>query len=253
MNPDQAHYYKNHHVSHEVNEDNDVYEFKFTFQDNDKNEWTWNWSYPVEVTDQMILDFGIPLSIFEPYYAIDSVIRKRDKQIKEGMFYMQENFVGPDMMAMVNYYRPFMEPIASLADQALGSDYTARERIELAMKFTQDIPYSIPPNQQEGKYTGGLFPPPQTFVNMFGDCDSKVLIFAGILSHYDEYELLILKETGHVLTGIKGIPKPYDAFYEYKNEKYIMAETAGPGRLNFGVIQDPYKKITEVQPMVISN
>ena len=236
---------------YDVTENDGVYTVKFTFQDHDKNEWTWNWSYPVEVTDQMILKFGIPFSIFEPYYAVDSVIRKRDRQINEGMFYMQDNFVGPDLMAMINYYRPFLEPIATLTDQTLGDNATSRERIELVMKFTQDIPYCIPPNQLQDKYTGGLFPPPQVFLNMYGDCDSKVVIFTGVLSHFDDYEMLIMKETGHVLTGVAGIPKPYDVFYEYKNKKYIMAETAGPGRNKFGMIQDPYKKINEVDPVVI--
>ena len=166
---------------------------------------------------------------------------------------MENNFVGPDLVAMINYYRPFLEPIYILTNQTLSDDYTQREPVELVIKFIQDIPYCIPPVQRDDIYTGGLFPPPQVFVNMYGDCDSKVVIFAGILSYYENYEMLILKETGHILSGIKGIPKPYDAFYEYKNEKFIMAETAGPGRNNFGVIKDPYKKINEAIPVVITD
>ncbi len=243
--PDPAHYMKNAHVVHTVSENSGNYEIMYQFRDQEKKDWTWRWSYPKQATDEMILHFGIPLTMFEPYYPVDSVIQARNRIISEGMFLMEGNYVGPDLNGMIRYYRPFLEPVAMLLDNTLGGNNTWRSRIELAMKFTQDIPYSIPPAEQGEKYTGGIFSPPQVFVNMYGDCDSKVVIFAGILAFYDDYEVLILQETGHIFTAVAGLPKPYDKFYEYQNKKYIMAETAGPGRYDLGVIKDPYKKINK--------
>jgi hypothetical protein len=166
------------------------------------------------------------------------------KIIGDGLFEMQENAIGPDLLKMINFYRPFLEPVSDLVSQSLGNESTWRNRAELIIKFTQDIPYSVPPAEQGDRYTGGVFPPPQVFINMFGDCDSKVVLYSALMSYFN-YDILILKETGHVLTGIRGIPKPYDKFYDYRNAQYILAETAGPGRSNLGVITDPYQKINE--------
>jgi hypothetical protein len=251
FDPDPEQFAKNTHVEYKITENDETYEFMYQFRDQNKKDWTWRWSYPARVTDEMIGKFGIPHSIFEPYYAVDSVIKARNRIINDGMFMMEGNYVGPDLNAMINYYRPFMEPVSTLINNALVQNDSRRDRIEMAMKFTQDIPYSIPPIEQNDKYTGGIFPPPQVFVNMYGDCDSKVVLFAGILSHYNDFKMLILQETGHVLTAIEGLPKPYDKFYEYKNQKYIMAETAGPGRLDFGVIKDPYQKVDKAFPVNI--
>jgi hypothetical protein len=243
--PDPAEYAKNFYVSSDVKEENGNYEFMFKFRDQTQKDWTWRWSYPVVVTDEMISEFGVPKFVFQPYYPADTAIKRRMQVINKGLFEMENNSIGPDMNKMINYYRPFLEPVSQLAEGALGPDATWRSRAELAIKFVQDIPYSIPPDEQGVKYTGGVFPPPQVFINMFGDCDSKVVLYSSLLSFMGNYEILIMKETGHVLTGIKGIPMPYDKFYEYRNNQYIMAETAGPGRTNLGVITDPYQKISE--------
>ena len=197
------------------------------------------------MTDQMIMEFGVPKFIFEPYYPSDTATRRRMNLIKQGMFEMENAQIGPDLNKMINFYRPFLEPLSQLVDNSLGDDKSWRSRAELIIKFIQDIPYGIPPDDQENRYTAGIFPPPQVFINMYGDCDSKVVLYSALMSYFENYEILVLKETGHILTGLKGIPKPYDKYYEYRNNQYIMAETAGPGRTNLGVITDPYQNITE--------
>jgi hypothetical protein len=243
--PDPSDYAKNFYVATDVKEENANYEFLFKFRDQTQKEWTWRWSYPIDVTDEMISEFGVPKFIFEPYYPSDTAIRRRMQVISKGLFEMQDNSIGPDMNKMINYYKPFLEPVSQLAVGVLGTDASWRNKAELAIKFVQDIPYSVPPDEQGQKYTGGVFPPPQVFINMFGDCDSKVVMFSSLLSYLGNYEILIMKETGHVLTGLKGIPMPYDKFFEYRNNQYIMAETAGPGRTNLGVITDPYQNVNE--------
>ena len=243
--PDKQDYAKNYYVNTEVKSEDGNYVFSYTFRDQDKNDRTWHWSYPEDVTDQMIGDFGVPKFIFQPYVPSDTATRRRMNLVSQGMFEMENNQIGPDMNKMINYYRPFLEPISQLVDNTLGSDATWRSRAEMVIKFVQDIPYGVPPDEQGNRYTGGIFPPPQVFVNMYGDCDSKVVLYSSLLSFFNDYEVLILQEATHVLTGIKGIPKPYDKFFEYHNNKYIMAETAGPGRTDLGVITDPYQNITD--------
>ena len=243
--PDKSEYLKNFYVATDVKENAGNYEFSFKFRDQNQKEWTWHWSYPEDVTDEMTSSFGVPKSVFQPYYPSDTATRRRMEIIHNGQFEMEDNQIGPDLNQMINTYRPFLDPISQLVTQAMGGVDSWRARAELVIKFVQDIPYCVPPDDQGGRYTAGIFPPPQVFLNMYGDCDSKVVLYASLLSYFDNYDILILKETGHILTGLKGIPKPYDKFIEYHNNQYIMAETAGPGRTNLGVITDPYQKINE--------
>lgn len=222
------------------------YQISFKFKGHKKRDWHWKWAYPEEQTDRAILKFGIPKSLFEPYYPVDSVIRKRNQQMSDGMFFQDGRYLRPDMNKMIQYYKPFLEPVATLTQNAQEEENTWRDMIEMLMKFCQDIPYGVPPKYFNDKYIGGLFPPPQVFANGFGDCDSKAVIFCSAASYFRNTEMVLLFETGHVLPAVKGIPKPYDTFYTYKNEKYIMADTAGPGRNGLGMTTDPYQKINKV-------
>ncbi len=249
--PDPSDYARNFYVNTDVKQDDGNYEFTFKFRDENQKDWTWHWSYPVDVTNEMITDFGVPKFIFQPYVPSDTANQRRMNLISKGMFDMENNQIGPDLNKMINFYRPFLEPVSQLVADALGSDNSWRDKAELVIKFVQDIPYGVPPDNQDNRYTAGIFPPPQVFVNMFGDCDSKVVLYAALLSYFDNYDVLILKESGHVLSGIRGIPKPYDKYYEYRNNQYIEAETAGPGRTNLGVITDPYQNILEAIPVKI--
>jgi len=245
-------YYANSHVSSDVEVTEGEYHISFQFKGHKKTDREVTWTYNEQPTDKDILRFGVPKSMFDPYYPIDSVIQKRNAQMKAGMFEQEGRYLRPSLPVMVNYYKPYLQPIArSLAD-FLGESGTFRERIELLIKFCQDIPYGIPPKQIGNKYIGGVFPPPQVFINMFGDCDSKAVIFCSAASHYNKTDIILLYETGHVMPAVKGLPRPYDNFYTYKNEKYILAETSGPGRSNLGMVKDPYRNFKRVEHIEIN-
>lgn len=170
--------------------------------------------------------------------------------MKQGLFFQAGRYLKPDLVKMSNFYRPYLEPVNKWINNSLTEGDTRRDKIEFIMKFCQDIPYGVPPKYFNGRYIGGVFPPPQVFINMFGDCDSKAVIFCAAASYLGNTDLILLFETGHVLPAVKGIAKPYDNYYTYKNEKYIMADTAGPGRNPFGMVTNPYQKIVEVREVV---
>lgn len=240
-------YYVNAHVKMNVNvDDQSNYNIAFQFKDHKKKIRNWQWKIPEDQTDKEILKFGIPKSLFEPYYPVDSVIKKRNRLMREGMFIQQGRYLKPNLLAMVKNYRKYLRPVASSIEKVSDEYNTWRSKVELLMKFCQDIPYGVPPKNFNNKYIGGVFPPPQVFVNKFGDCDSKTVVFCAAASYFNEIESIILIETGHVLAAVKGIPKPYDTYYTYKNAKYILADTAGPGRNDLGMIKDPYKNFKNV-------
>ncbi len=239
-------YYKNKHVVYECNRMADRYDIRFQFKDQENRLKSWHWSYDVPSTDAAILKYGVPNSLFEVYIATDSALRSRKAMLVSAMFRREGDYIVPDVLAMIRYYSVFLTPIRLALNQAKDEYISRRARLELLVKFCEDIPYGVPPNNFNNKYTAGLVPPPQVFINGWGDCDSKALIFATTSLSIDRNEVLFLYETGHLLVAINGIPKPYDTYYSYENRQYIVADVSGPGRSDLGQIGDPYRNFSKV-------
>jgi hypothetical protein len=111
------------------------------------------------------------------------------------------------------------------------------------MAFVQDIPYGIPEFEDDGITRSGLSPPPLILLTGYGDCDSKVTLFAGILRHLiDPADILFLRPEGvaHVLTAIRGKPTRGQRSITYEGHSFVLADTAGPGRLALGKADDSW-------------
>ena len=100
--------------------------------------------------------------------------------------------------------------------------------INFLLRFTQNIPYAVPPSNYKGNFINGLNPPPLLLQLLWGDCDSKAVLFSSILSKNPHYEAAFLEVPNHILIGIKGVPKPYQKYVEHLGEKYIVCEPVGP-------------------------
>lgn len=129
--------------------------------------------------------------------------------------------------------------------------FAPREKVELVMRFLQDIPYGIPPTNYKGRYIAGLFPPIETLSNTWGDCDSKSLLMATLLSFdptlYDKLAIILVP--GHALIGIKMVPGPYDKFVTFNGVPYIYAEPVGLARTPMGMTNSPYSNSISVIPL----
>lgn len=231
-------YVKNQHVIYNVNKKDGYYAVNYTFLDHIGNLNEININYPINPTNNDIDKFGIPKSMLKPYRVTPEVESQRAKILKEGLFKLKGNNILIDFSAVVNYYAPsYCEPIANLLIDLLrkkGLD-TRRHRIEMALKFVQDIPYAIPDNIEEKKFTGGALCPPQILINGYGDCDSKTLLFAGILSYMiDARDIVFVGVPNHMLAAVKSSNIPGGLYFEINGDEYYIAETAGPGRQAFG-------------------
>lgn len=210
----------------------------------------WKWGYDKASTDKMTLKFGVPESLFEPYIVNKENLEKRAAIMKDGMLYRDGSYLIPDKNAMINYYKPFLEPLVNLSRKATEG-YSSRDRLEFLLRFTQDIPYGVPPNDWADKYIAGIFPPPQVFANGWGDCDSKAVLLGCMLSYYpDDYEAIIVHYPGHVMMGFEGVPKPYENYTEYRNKRYILCEQVGPARTKLGQLLKDRGQVKKVEPLV---
>jgi len=228
-------YRKSAHTAQGVREVNGDYQFAYKFKDQAGELRTWRWAMNKARTDRYVSQFGVPPSIYEPYYATADVIAERNRLIKNGLYKQEGDMVLPDKSRMANYYMAMMNPLYKQFQQTAEElKLSRRDRIQLLMSFVQDVPYGIPPSVLNGRFINGILPPPLAMINKWGDCDTKSILFTSLLGREADQKILFIEVPGHVLLGIEGVPRAYDGYVTYHNRKYIFCEPVGPGRLRFG-------------------
>ena len=251
----QKHYTKNPHVVYEVTSDSEYYTVNYTFKDHYDNFQTYNLKLPVVFTDNEIAAFGIPKWLFDPFIDNEQNRVIRNHEITEGLFTINDNFIEVDKSALLGRYAEnFCKPIAGLIVQSL-QEYkrdTRRDRIEFTIRFVQDIPYGIPDYADKEHHFGGVSPPPGVLRNGYGDCDSKVLLFAGILIYLIPVDdFIFLNQPEHVLSAIREIPDGKSTYIRYDKQDFLIAETAGPGKRLLGEEGEYFGNKFTVEPLRI--
>jgi hypothetical protein len=224
---------KNTHVKYDVEIEEGNYVIHYTFKDPTGNLQTYHLTMPVQSTHEMINKFGVPNWMFEPYVDTEYNKLLRFRELENGLFRLTENTIVVDKSAVIDFYgSSFCKPIAEMIVSSLN-DYgmdNRLNRIQFAMRFVQEIPYGIPDYEDKDRHYGGVNIIPKLLIEGFGDCDSKVLLFAGIMVYLIPVEeFLFLNQSQHVLSAIKGEPQNGQTFIRYRGNKYLLAETAGPG------------------------
>lgn len=248
---------KNPHVKYSVEGFEEEYLVKYTFEDHYHNYQNFQLVLPREYTNLRIAKFGVPMWLFEPYLGTAYNLKIREQEMEKGLFLLNNNLIEVDKSAVIDYYaESFCKPIANMIVESLaeyGRD-TRRDRIEMAIRFVQDIPYGIPTYADEERHYGGVSPPPKLLLEGFGDCDSKVLLFAGILVYLIPAEdIIFLNQTEHVLSAILDKPIKGDTYIKYKSKDFLVAETAGPGKRMLGQKGDYYRTKFKIEPLNIYN
>ncbi len=230
-------YERNPWVKYKVGETGGFYYIFYTFKDINSELRDVQIKLDQRKTDSAIARYGVPPKYFEPYIVTEET-RMRDKKIKEeGMFMVDNYWLRPDYRALILYYRPFLRPVADLIRKILAkrNEDNERNRIELTMRFVQDIPYAVAPEVRRGKEILGLFPPLEVLILGRGDCDSKVVLFISILSYLiDPEKIIILKIPGHLMSGIRGESGLKEVSIMYEGKEYLVAETAGVAHCRLG-------------------
>ena len=251
----QKQYVRNPYVVYEVTTVDENYTINYTFKDHYNNFQNYTIKLPVSLTDSAIAVLGIPKWLFEP--NVDNEYNRiiRDKELTAGLFKLRNNVIEVDKSAVIDHYAEnFCKPIASMIVQTLEgySRDTRRDRIELAIRFVQDIPYGIPEYADKNRHYGGVSPPPGILINGFGDCDSKALLFASILIYLlPAKDFIFLNQSDHVLCAVREEPGENQTFIKFQGDYYLLAETAGPGKRMLGEQGNYYRSKYSVEPLNI--
>lgn len=242
---------QNSHVTYEVTLDESVYTIQYRFRDHFGNYQNYELVLPYSYTQQAIKKFGIPTWLFEPYLDSEHNRKIRQDAMSKGLFMLDDNLIEVDKSAVIHYYSPhYFKPIAEMIVSSLA-DYgkdTRRDRIEMTMRFVQDIPYGIPDISNKNMHYGGVIPPPKILIDGYGDCDSKVILFVGILMYLiPGDDIIFLNQNDHVLAAVKEKPEKGLTYIEFNKQQYLIAETAGPGKRLLGQKGNYYRKNFRVE------
>ena len=118
-------------------------------------------------------------------------------------------------------------------------DHERYDLDEVVLRIVQQIPYEYIPDTYRGRPAYGIFPPLVTLYENYGDCDSKSLLLASLLTH--EHPVLLLFGEQHALVGLPGDPRPGDHWVRVAGRTWLLCETTsvGPiGRVGPGTWQD---------------
>ncbi|MFL5350000.1 MAG: hypothetical protein ACJ8AT_34925 [Hyalangium sp.] len=245
----------NKHVSYEAERTPEGgLQVRFRFKDHTDTPQLFEHTYNYQHTLEMISRFGLPSGFFRPYTNAEAA--NRSKILDNGLFLRNGDRVEVDLSSVTNFYaEEFAQPIADFIVQSLrqrGMD-TRTDRIKMAMAFTQDIPYGVPDFDGDGVFRSGLSPAPLILLSGLGDCDSKATLFAGILSYLiNPEDILFLHQVNeaHLLTAIRDRDTKGRTTLTHNGQTYVLAETAGPGRADYGELGDTRSASFTVEPFV---
>ena len=220
--------------------------FAFGFRDTRGALAEWSWSDRLRAMQSSSKAFGLIGKDPKNFSATPEELR--------AAFFRKHPLVGvvPDYAAIIAEYREFARPLHERwKSKSQGDGLSGRAALELLLVFLQDFPYGRPGQVVDSRLIADLLVPPQVFLNGWGDCDSKSLVMASVLSFEPEYDgkMAMILVPGHALLGLEIEPRAYDEFYEYRNRKYVVAEPTGLGRTPLGRKNSPYTTILAVDPL----
>jgi len=168
----------------------------------------------------------------------------RDKAVdrwlrKNRFFTMASGSISFDHARLVNDYAEALEPVA----EALKADTKGkRAYVARALSFVQSIPYEA--RKRKGGDPGYRRPLALLFRNR-GDCDSKAVLFLGLVrAAYPKTDLAVVYIPGHALTGVGLPPRDGDEAFVLDDTTFVFAEPVGPALHPLGTPAPENKKDT---------
>jgi hypothetical protein len=188
----------------------------------------------------VVSTFGTSIKCFGPRdkdtYELksDSFEFLKSEMNKDGFYFHSSSQFGIDYNHVITISKDLSTQIAYFIVQELQAKNRDNylNRVKATLNFVQFIPYGVPDfDHQEDTYFG-LALPHESIGISYSDCDSKSVLFAGILHHMIPKENIIMvsciiEEGGHMIVGVSDLPFNGQTL-EHSGKNYLLLETTVP-------------------------
>jgi hypothetical protein len=178
-----------------------------------------------------------------------SVEHLQSEMNRDGFYFHSPTRFGIDYNHVITISKDLSAQIAYFISEELQTancdNYV--NRVKAALNFVQFIPYGVPDFDHEGNSYFGLALPHESISISYSDCDSKSVLFAGILHHLIPEENIILvgctiDEGGHMIVGVSDLPFVGQRI-EYGGKSFMLLETTVPAPIEF----QPENKFKDIE------
>ncbi len=132
-----------------------------------------------------------------------------------------------------------LKPVAA-AFTALYGDSNIRQIANKILIWVQRIPYQDLSNRQESA-GDGYSPPLRVLLDHRGDCDSKAVLFAGVMKNiFPKLNIQIIYFRDHAIIGAKIPPIAGEQTVDIAGVTYLLIDPTGPAQLAIGQLSEKY-------------
>jgi hypothetical protein len=207
------------------------------------------------VTMKVKVDKGVLISASGPPKETKAALKQaeeiRDRATdrwldKNDFMRLKSGDVSFDHASLADAYASDLAPVAKALRKGTKSD---REFVARALSFVQSIPYEK--RKMKGGDPGYRRPLALLFRNR-GDCDSKAVLFLGIVhAELPKLPLAMVYVPGHALTGVGLDKEKGDKLFKTDGVKFIYAEPVGPALHGLGQPDPSNKKSAKKGEVVL--
>lgn len=149
-------------------------------------------------------------------------------------------FIIPDHVAVLTQQRPILQPIARAFIELYGQNNIRKIASQVAL-WVQQIPYQDLSNRQSSAGSGYISPW-QLLIQHRGDCDSKAVLFAGVLQQiFPNIKIAIIYFTDHAVIAAK-IPAIRDeTTVLLEGSPFLIIDATGPALTPIGTLARKYQ------------
>jgi len=195
-----------------------------------------------DLLNEAIQSYGLPEEWFDITYTdfIDKVKKQvdlRKRLAARGINYVAiENRIASidyNWMISKSFYHT-QQPFDVLYEESKKNGYNdSRKIFGFFSSFVQNIPYGYVPEWRIGPtgkkiYIYGITMPLETLANGFGDCDTKSVLFASLISHFRNVKVIFIELEQHIFVGVNMVPKRGEYYIQYRLGKYVLIEMTHP-------------------------
>lgn len=153
---------------------------------------------------------------------------------KDGFYFNSFSDYGINYNHIIDISKELTTQIAYFIVQELqnkGRDNYVN-RVIATLNFVQFIPYGVPDFDQNQNTYFGVAIPHESLTISYSDCDSKSVLFSGILHHLIASENIIMVGCtadggGHMIVGVSNLPF-YGQSITHNGKNYLLLETTTP-------------------------